>query len=241
VLGFHLRREAANPNVVQRLPIATASPPEYLAWRRDVTEDDAVEGHHGDQVPLPSGTTPDWLKSNEHCLVSHWDQSAITRRIPREGSTLMHSAPPLLAMDYVGPVIGAAVFVVVMSLVKEPSRHTLNAILVAGASGVYLSGGFGPWELLYPAIVTPVVYLGLRSYRFIGVAWLMHSCWDIVHHLWGNPIWPFMPTSSFGCMMFDAVIAFWFLAGAPSIVGLGSHQQGSATRNTREVGIINGR
>ena len=53
-------------------------------------------------------------------------------------------------MDYVGPVIGAVVFVVVMSLVKEPSRRTFNAIFVAGASGVYLSGGFGPWELLYP-------------------------------------------------------------------------------------------
>jgi len=138
----------------------------------------------------------------------------------------MHSAPPLLVMDYVGPVIGAVVFVVLVSLVKEPSRHTLNAIFVAGASGVYLSGGFGLWELVYPAIVTPVVYLGLRSYRFIGVAWLMHSSWDIVHHLWGNPIWPFMPTSSFGCMIFDAVIALWFLAGAPSIVGPGSHKQG---------------
>ena len=34
-----------------------------------------------------------------------------------------------------------------MSLVKEPARHTFNAIFVAGASGVYLSGGFGPWEL----------------------------------------------------------------------------------------------
>jgi len=111
-------------------------------------------------------------------------------------------------MDYVGPVIGAVVFVVVMSLVKEPGRHAFNAILVAGASGVYLSGGFGPWELLYPAIVTPVVYLGLRSYRFIGVAWLMHSCWDIVYYFWGNSIWPFMPTSSFGCMIFNAVIAF---------------------------------
>jgi len=138
----------------------------------------------------------------------------------------MHSVPTLLAMDYVGPVIGAVVFVIVMSLVKEPGRHTFNAILVAGASGVYLSGGFGPWELVYPAIVTPVVYLGLRSYRFIGVAWLMHSCWDIVHHLWGNPIWPFMPTSSFGCMIFDAVIALWFLAGAPSILVFGSHKQG---------------
>ena len=37
-----------------------------------------------------------------------------------------------------------------------------------------------------------------------------------VHHVWGNPIWPFMPTSSFGCLVFDALIAIWFLAGAPS-------------------------
>ena len=44
----------------------------------------------------------------------------------------------------------------------------------------------------------------------------VHSCWDIVHHAWGNPIWPFMPTSSFGCTVFDAGIALWFVAGAPS-------------------------
>jgi uncharacterized protein DUF6010 len=119
-------------------------------------------------------------------------------------------------MDYVGPLIAAGVFVFVMSMVKEPARRSFNAILVAGASGAYLSGGFGVWELLYPAIAMPVLYRGLRSYRFIGVAWLMHSCWDIAHHLWGNPIWPFMPTSSFGCMIFDAAIAVWFIAGAPS-------------------------
>jgi len=130
---------------------------------------------------------------------------------------LMHGSVPLLVMDYVDALVGAVVFVLVMSLVKEPTRRNLNAIIVAGASSVYLSGGFGPWELVYPAIVTPVVYRGLRSHRFIGLAWLMHSCWDIVHHLWGNPIWPFMPTSSFGCMIFDALSAVWFLAGAPSI------------------------
>jgi hypothetical protein len=131
----------------------------------------------------------------------------------------MHSTPPLAVMDYVGPIIGAVVFVMIMSLVREPGRRPFNAILVAGASGVYLGGGFGVWELLYPAIATPIAYLGLWSYRFIGIAWLMHSCWDIVHHLWGNPLWPFMPTSSFGCMIFDALIAAWFLAGAPSVLG----------------------
>jgi hypothetical protein len=141
----------------------------------------------------------------------------------------MHSSPPLLVMDYIGPAVGAAVFVLVMSVVKEPTRRTFNAILVAGASGVYLSGGFGRWELLYPALAIPVASLGLRSYRFIALAWLMHSCWDIVHHFWGNPIWPFMPTSSFGCMMFDALIAIWFLADAPSIF-LKGLREGGLTR-----------
>jgi Family of unknown function (DUF6010) len=127
--------------------------------------------------------------------------------------------PPLLIMDFVGPVIGALVFVVIMSLVSEPARRTINAMIVAGASGAYLSGGgFGIWEVAFPVLAMPLAYRGLRSYSFIGLAWLLHSCWDVVHHLWGNPIWPFMPTSSFGCMIFDALIALWFLAGAPSLV-----------------------
>ena len=133
---------------------------------------------------------------------------------------VMH-APALHFMDYVGPAAGAVVFVLVMSLVKEPVRRTFNAIFVAGASGVYLSGGFGAWELIYPAIVTPVLYFGLSSYRCIGIAWLMHAAWDLVHHLYGNPIWPFMATSSFGCMVFDTIIAAWFLAGAPSVFAFG--------------------
>jgi len=135
------------------------------------------------------------------------------------GETLigMDQTPPLVAMNYVAPVIAAVVFVLVMSLVREPARLTLNAVFVAGASGTYLSGGFGLWELLYPVIAMPVVYLSLRSYRLIGVAWLMHACWDLAHHLWGRPIWPFLPTSSFGCLVFDTAIAVWFLAGAPSI------------------------
>jgi hypothetical protein len=142
----------------------------------------------------------------------------------------MHIPPPLHVMDYIGPAAGAAIFVLLMSMVKEPGRRPMNAILVAGASGAYLSGGFGPWELLYPAIVMPVVYRGLRSYRFIGLAWLLHSCWDVAHHLRGNPIWPFMPTSSFGCMIFDAVIAVWFLANAPSIPAFESLEQGGQPR-----------
>ena len=128
--------------------------------------------------------------------------------------------PSLGLMDYIGPVIGAGVFVLIMSLVHEPARRTFNAVLIGGASGVYLSGGFGVWELVYPAIVTPIVYLGLNSYRYIGIAWLMHAAWDVPHHLWGHPIWPFMPTSSFGCVIFDTLVGIWCLAGATSLTQL---------------------
>lgn len=122
------------------------------------------------------------------------------------------------AMDVLGPAVGAGIFVVAMSLVREPMRRTFNAVLVAGATGVYLSGGFGLWELLYPVAAMPVLIRGLQSHRYIGFAWLMHAAWDLPHHLWGNPIWPFMPTSSLGCFVFDSLIAAWFLAGAPTLV-----------------------
>src|SRR4051794_20377855 len=107
--------------------------------------------------------------------------------IPPGGTTRMHAVPALQLMDWLGPTVGAVMFVVAMSLVEEPTRRRFNAILVAGAAGVYLSGGFGAWELLYPAVAAPVAYLGLGSYRFIALAWLMHAAWDVVHHLWGNP------------------------------------------------------
>src|SRR5207244_11747211 len=87
----------------------------------------------------------------------------------------------------------------------------------------YLSGGgFGPWERLDAPAGLTAAYLGLRSYPMIGLAWLMHAGWDVLHHFYGNAIWPFMPTSSLGCMIFDAVIALWFLAGAPALSSRGA-------------------
>jgi Family of unknown function (DUF6010) len=147
----------------------------------------------------------------------------------------MHMHPaPLAVMDYAGPALGALLFVAVMSLVAEPTRRTLNSIILAGASGVYVSGGFGLWELMYPVIGAAIAFRGLRSYRLIGVGWLIHACWDIAHHLWGNPIWPFMPSSAFGCMMFDGMIAPWFLAGAPCLPAAPSGA-GGAARQTPTV------
>ena len=43
---------------------------------------------------------------------------------------LMHSAP-LTVMNCVGPALGALLFVAVMSLVAEPTRRTLNTIILA--------------------------------------------------------------------------------------------------------------
>ena len=130
----------------------------------------------------------------------------------------MHAPPTLSLMDYAGPLAAAIMFVCLMSGIREPIRYKLNAVLVAGACGAYLSGGFGIWELVFPALALPVVYVGLTSYRAIGAGWLMHAAWDALHHLYGNSIWPFMPTSSFGCLLFDGAIAVWFLAGAPGVM-----------------------
>jgi hypothetical protein len=125
---------------------------------------------------------------------------------------------PLASMNYIGPALGAAAFVAIMSLVPHPARRSFNAIVAAGAVGAYIGGGFGVWELIYPVLATPVVYFGLRSYRANGIAWLMHAAWDLPHHWLGHPIWPYMRTSSLGCVIFDTLIALWFLAGAPSFL-----------------------
>jgi hypothetical protein len=128
-----------------------------------------------------------------------------------------HSLRDLHLFDVVSPVVFAAVFIFAMSLVKEPARQRFNAIFVAGAGAAYLSGGFGLWEFAFTALITALAYLGLRSYRFIGVAWLCHTAWDVMHHLFGNPIVSFAPTSSAGCAITDTLIAIWFLAQAPSV------------------------
>ncbi len=129
----------------------------------------------------------------------------------------MLSSPTVAPMDIIGPAVGAAIFVAAMSLVPNPTRRTFNAIFAAGAVGAYIGGAFGVWELIFPLMATPLVFLGLRSYQAIGIAWLMHAAWDLPHHLVGHPIWPYMRTSSLGCTLFDSLIAVWFLAGAPSI------------------------
>ncbi|HYR85447.1 MAG TPA: DUF6010 family protein [Terriglobia bacterium] len=116
------------------------------------------------------------------------------------------------------PVLVAIVIVLLCSLLKEPDRRNFMAIIVGGAGAAYLSGGgFGIWELAFCTIMTIPAYKGLRSYRFIGIGWLLHTGWDILHHLYGNPILPFDATSSLGCAVCDPIIAAWCFAGGPSL------------------------
>jgi len=122
------------------------------------------------------------------------------------------------AFQWFLPVIIATVFILLLSLWKEPNRRYFMAIIAGGAGSTYLSSvGFGKWEFAFCLVLTVCAYRGLRSYRFIGIGWLLHAGWDILHHLHGSPMLPFDPTSSLGCGICDPVIAAWCFAGAPSL------------------------
>jgi hypothetical protein len=47
--------------------------------------------------------------------------------------------------------------------------------------------------------------------------WFLHTGWDVLHHLYGNPIVLCVPDSSLGCAITDPVIALWCFVGAPSV------------------------
>lgn len=130
----------------------------------------------------------------------------------------MRTANFQTAIQWIAPVVIAMTFILLASLIREPARKKFMAILIAGAGAAYLSGGgFGLWEMAFCTVLTICAYNGLRSYRFIGIGWMLHTAWDILHHLYGNPLLPFDLTSSLGCAICDPVIAVWCFAGAPSL------------------------
>jgi len=132
---------------------------------------------------------------------------------------------PIHLGDVVAPVVVAILFIVATSAFKEPQRRNFNAIMIAGAGAAYLNGGLGIWEFAFTAVVTYCVYRGLNSYGFIGLGWFLYTGWDVMHHLYGNPIVPFVPTSSLGCAICDLIIAVWCFAGASSVYGLTSKRK----------------
>ena len=123
----------------------------------------------------------------------------------------------LTAWVLLPPVLVATVLIGAMSLLSEPSRQKFSAIFLAGAGAAYLSGGFGILEFGFCAAITYLAYRGLGSYGAIALGWVLHTCWDVGHHFYGNPIVPFQPTSSIGCAVCDLGLAAWYLIHAPSI------------------------
>lgn len=120
------------------------------------------------------------------------------------------------------PVITAVVvgilFPLLVGFVPESIRWRSMAITVSVAAGAYLNGGFGLWEFAFAVAVGVCGYLGLRSYRFIALGWLLHTGWDIAHHAAGLPMISWLPTSSLECAVSDTFFAVWFLLGAPAVV-----------------------
>jgi hypothetical protein len=127
------------------------------------------------------------------------------------------------------PILIGLAYVLLSSLIREPHRRRFNAVFLAGAGAAYLSGGgLGPWEIPFTAAMTYVAYRALTSWTFLGIGWLLHTAWDVVHTLTGHPILPFAQHSSFGCAICDPVIALWaFTGGQPPVALLRGRLKGS--------------
>ena len=121
-------------------------------------------------------------------------------------------------IEVLAPILIGLLYVLLNSLIHEPHRRKFNAVMVGGAGAAYLSGGaLGPWEVVFCAVLAYVAFRGLDSWTFIGAGWLLHTAWDVVHHLKGQPILPFAHGSSFGCAICDPVIAIWCFTGGRSV------------------------
>ena len=139
--------------------------------------------------------------------------------------------PVISPLSTVPPIVASGVFVGLMSLFKEPVRQKLSALIIAGAGFVYFGSSFHGWEVVFGALFLWLAYRSLTNYTFVGIGWMVHVFWDVVHHLYGQPILPYVPLSSFGCALCDTGIAIWYFVGAPSIWSLALRRTESHAHN----------
>ena len=120
-------------------------------------------------------------------------------------------------LDVVAACVVAVLIILLSSRMPRGQRQSLHAIVVAGAGAAYLTAGLGAWEFAFTTVATFVAWRGLADIRFVGIAWLLHTGWDVVHHLYAEPIVWAVPSSSAQCAVCDVILASWFLAGAPAL------------------------
>ena len=123
--------------------------------------------------------------------------------------------PPIGTIQVIAPIAVSFVYIGIMSLLRERARHRLSALIIAGAGSACFGAGFGTWETFFSIPMFWLAYRGFDDYRSIGVGWMFHIVWDLLHHLYGAPILPFIPLSSFACAICDAGLAAWYLLGTP--------------------------
>ena len=117
----------------------------------------------------------------------------------------------------IGATCIAAIYITIFSFVKEPYRQRINALIIAGAGGVYWSSGLGFYEFPLGVIMIFLAYKGMKDYRYLAFGWIVHTVYDLLHHYYGNPIIPMAPTSSAGCAICDPILAVWLYFNAPSV------------------------
>jgi hypothetical protein len=84
-------------------------------------------------------------------------------------------------MAVVGPILIGIVSICACAFFTEPNRRNFMAIMIGGAGAAYLNGGLGIWECAFTAVVTYCADKGLHSYPCIGIGWLLHTGWDVLH------------------------------------------------------------
>jgi len=129
----------------------------------------------------------------------------------------MNQKPRLDFLHSIPPFLVALAFIAAVSLLREPKRRQFSALMIAGAGATYFGAGFGFWEVAFCVIMTWIAFRALDDYRYAGIGWVLHVGWDVLHHLYGRPILPFLPLSSAGCAICDSVIAVWYFLGAPPL------------------------
>jgi Family of unknown function (DUF6010) len=128
-----------------------------------------------------------------------------------------HAVPDFAFSNFLLAALLAPIFITIMSLLKAPLRQKINAGLIAVAGGAYINAGLMPFDQFFNILLVFIAYKGLQNYKFIALGWVLHTCWDIVHHFYGNPIDPSVPYSTNVCAFFDPMIAAWFYIGAPPV------------------------